>query len=110
MQRIVELIYSVPEMLVVLLIATALKPILTEYVNTSSGALRGFVNVMGPNLISLFIAFGMLYWVTMSRIIRGQVLQLKQQEYVRRRPVHLVHLVSVSFVSICFRTVSDRSL
>lgn len=82
MQRIVELIYSVPEMLVVLLIATALKPILTEYVNTSSGALRGFVNVMGPNLISLFIAFGMLYWVTMSRIIRGQVLQLKQQEYV----------------------------
>ena len=32
MQRIVELIYSVPEMLVVLLIATALKPILTEYV------------------------------------------------------------------------------
>ena len=40
------------------------------------------MNTMGPNLISLFIAFGMLYWVTMSRIIRGQVLQLKQQEYV----------------------------
>lgn len=82
MQRIVELIYSVPEMLVVLLIATALKPILTEYVNTGSGPLKSFVNVLGPNLISMFIAFGMLYWVTMSRIIRGQVLQLKQQEYV----------------------------
>ena len=82
MQRIVELIYSVPEMLVVLLIATALKPILTEYVNTGSGPLKSFVNTLGPNLISLFIAFGMLYWVTMSRIIRGQVLQLKQQEYV----------------------------
>lgn len=37
MQRIVELIYSVPEMLVVLLIATALKPILTEYVNSGGG-------------------------------------------------------------------------
>ncbi len=82
MQRIVELIYSVPEMLVVLLIATALKPILTEYVNTGSGPLKSFVNTLGPNLISMFIAFGMLYWVTMSRIIRGQVLQLKQQEYV----------------------------
>ena len=82
MQRIVEVIYSVPEMLVVLLIATALKPILTEYVNTGSGPLKSFVSVLGPNLISMFIAFGVLYWVTMSRIIRGQVLQLKQQEYV----------------------------
>ena len=83
MQRIVELIYAVPEMLVVLLIATALKPILTDYVNSSgTSPLNSFVNVLGPNLISMFIAFGLLYWVTMSRIIRGQVLQLKQQEYV----------------------------
>ena len=83
MQRIVELIYAVPEMLVVLLIAIALKPILTDYVNSSgTSPLKSFVNVLGPNLISMFIAFGLLYWVTMSRIIRGQVLQLKQQEYV----------------------------
>ena len=83
MQRIVELIYAVPEMLVVLLIATALKPILTDYVNSSgTSPLKSFVNVLGPNLISMFIAFGLLYWITMSRIIRGQVLQLKQQEYV----------------------------
>ena len=83
MQRIVELIYAVPEMLVVLLIATALKPSLTDYVNSSgTSPMKSFVNVLGPNLISMFIAFGLLYWVTMSRIIRGQVLQLKQQEYV----------------------------
>ena len=83
MQRIAELIYAVPEMLVVLLIATALKPILTDYVNSSgTSPMKSFVNVLGPNLISMFIAFGLLYWVTMSRIIRGQVLQLKQQEYV----------------------------
>ena len=83
MKRIVELIYAVPEMLVVLLIATALKPILTDYVNSSgTSPMKSFVNVLGPNLISMFIAFGLLYWVTMSRIIRGQVLQLKQQEYV----------------------------
>lgn len=82
MQRVVEIIYSVPEMLVVLLIATALKPILTEYINTGNGPIKEIVSILGPNLISMFIAFGALYWVTMSRIIRGQVLQLKQQEYV----------------------------
>ena len=38
--------------------------------------------VVGPNLIGMFIAFGLLYWVTMSRIIRGQIIQLKEQEYV----------------------------
>ena len=83
MQSYCRAIYAVPEMLVVLLIATALKPILTEYINSPGGGpLKSFANVLGPNLISMFIAFGLLYWVTMSRIIRGQVLQLKQQEYV----------------------------
>ena len=82
MQRFVELIYSVPEMLVVLLIATALKPILTEYVNSGgTSPLKSFVNILGPNLISMFIAFGVLYWVTMSRIIRGQVLQALEDIY-----------------------------
>ena len=47
MQRIVELIYAVPEMLVVLLIATALKPILTDYVNSSgTSPMKSFVNVL----------------------------------------------------------------
>ena len=40
------------------------------------------VTLLGANLISIFITFGLLYWVTMSRLIRGQILQLKQQEYV----------------------------
>ncbi|MDU3153679.1 MAG: ABC transporter permease subunit, partial [Anaerococcus hydrogenalis] len=31
---------------------------------------------------SIFIAFGLLYWVGMARIIRGQVLMLKKQEFV----------------------------
>ena len=71
MQRIVELIYSIPEMLIILLLSATLKP-----------ALEQFQTILGPNIIAMFIAFGLLYWVTMSRIIRGQILQLKQQEYV----------------------------
>ncbi len=82
MMRIVELIYSIPEVLVVLLISTALRPALTAFQNSGSGFFQNLVGVLGPNLISLFIAFGALYWVTMSRIIRGQILQLKEQEFV----------------------------
>lgn len=82
MQRIVEIIYSVPEVLIILLLGATLKPILEDFQNSGDGPLQNLVTILGPNLIAIFIAFGLLYWVTMSRIIRGQILQLKQQEYV----------------------------
>ncbi len=82
MMRIVELIYSIPEVLVVLLISITIKEPLAAWCNSSSSAMARSVAEIGPSLIAIFIAFGVLYWVTMARIIRGQVLMLKQQEYV----------------------------
>lgn len=82
MMRIVELIYSVPDVLVVLLLSTVLKAPLTDWFNTSTSPLVKGLSVMGPSLISIFIAFGLLYWVGAARIIRGQVLIIKEQEFV----------------------------
>lgn len=82
MMRIVELIYSVPEILVVLLLSTALSEPLKTFENSGDGFFQNIVSLLGPNIISMFIAFALLYWVTMARIIRGQILQLKEQEYV----------------------------
>ena len=82
MQRIVEIIYTIPEVLVILLLGSTLKPIFEEFQNSGDGFLQQMVTLLGANLISIFITFGLLYWVTMSRLIRGQILQLKQQEYV----------------------------
>ena len=82
MMRIAELIYSIPEILLVLLISVTLQPALIAFKDSGTGFWNNLVGVMGPNLISMFIAFGLLYWVTMARIIRGQILQLKEQEFV----------------------------
>lgn len=82
MQRIVEIIQSVPEVLVILLISVVLKENFNEKLATSKGLVGLMFHTVGTNVIAMFIAFGSLYWVTMSRIIRGQILQLKQQEYV----------------------------
>ena len=82
MMRIAELIYSIPEILLVLLISVTLQPALIAFKDSGHGFWNNLVGVMGPNLISMFIAFGLLYWVTMARIIRGQILQLKEQEFV----------------------------
>lgn len=82
MMRIVELIYSVPDVLVVLLLSITIKEPLTAWCNSSKSSFASSVAEIGPSLIAIFVAFGLLYWVTMARIIRGQVLMLKEQEYV----------------------------
>ena len=41
-----------------------------------------WMNTVGPNMISIFIVFALLYWVGMARMVRGQILTLKQSEYV----------------------------
>ena len=82
LMRILDLIYSIPDILVVLLISTVIKVPLTDWVNNSGTKFASSMSTIGPGLISIFIAFGLLYWVSMARIIRGQVLMLKQMEYV----------------------------
>jgi oligopeptide transport system permease protein len=37
---------------------------------------------LGANMLSMFFVFGLLYWVTMARLIRGQILAIKNNEYV----------------------------
>ena len=69
-------------MLVILLLAATLKPALQSFMSSGRGPIQSIVTILGPNIISMFIAFASLYWVGMSRIIRGQVLTLKGQEYV----------------------------
>ena len=72
--RIVDIIYSLPDMLVIILLAV----VLGKTLNVEGTILEK----IGANIISMFIVFGLLYWVSMARLIRGQILSLRQQEYV----------------------------
>ena len=82
MMRILDLIYSIPDVLVVILLSIGISQPMKSFVNSSSSEFAKKIGVLGPALISIFIAFGLLYWVGMARIIRGQVLMLKKQEFV----------------------------
>lgn len=74
--RIVDIIYSLPDMLMVILLAVVLREVF-------AGKIDGTVFAkIGSNIISLFVVFALLYWVSMSRLIRGQILSLREQEYV----------------------------
>lgn len=74
--RIVDIIYSLPDMLMVILLSSVLNVSLKPIIDGTS------LSKIGTNIISLFIVFAVLYWVSMSRLIRGQILSLREQEYV----------------------------
>lgn len=60
MMRIVDTISSIPMMLYVILLMV----------------------VLGPGLQSIIIAMGLTHWVGMARIVRSQVLSMREQEFV----------------------------
>src|SRR3954454_19592602 len=60
LMRLVDVIYAIPQLLIVLL----------------------FVNWWGPGLFNIFLAIGLVGWVTEARLVRGQFLSLREQEYV----------------------------
>ena len=74
--RIVDIIYSLPDMLMVILLSSVLNVSLKPIIDGTA------LSRIGTNIISLFIVFAVLYWVSMSRLIRGQILSLREQEYV----------------------------
>ncbi len=60
MMRVVDILYSLPFILVVVLLTV----------------------VFGPNLYLLFAALGAIYWLDMARIVRGQTLRLKAAPFI----------------------------
>jgi len=82
MMRIVDFIYGFPFLIVVILLQSFLKA------QARQGSTSGFMNAiiqindtMG-GLFFLFIAIGLVNWIGMARIARGQVLSQKKKEYV----------------------------
>ena len=60
MQRFIEIIYSVPFLLLTILL----------------------MMYLGPGIKSIIIAYAITGWVTMARLVRGQMLVLKEQEFI----------------------------
>ena len=112
MMRIVDIIYSLPDTLMVVLLSVVLNQVL-------GSALQGTVfQKLGTNMISLFVVFGVLYWVGMARLVRGQILSIKTNEYVLAaralgaKPGRIIkkhilpNCISVIFISVALQIPS----
>jgi oligopeptide transport system permease protein len=102
MMRIVDILYAFPLTIFVILLVVMLKDV-------GSGLEKAFVakfnfgRGLGAqwNLLLLFAAIGAVEWLTMARIVRGQVMALRHQDFVtaaislglRKRRIILRHLI-----------------
>ncbi|MFP4381902.1 MAG: ABC transporter permease [Candidatus Sumerlaeia bacterium] len=90
LMRLVDILYSLPFPVVVI--------ILMVYIPTNQPLWGGIVI---PRYVLLFLAIGMVEWLTMARIVRGQVLSIKEREFIeaaraigmRKRRILLRHLI-----------------
>jgi oligopeptide transport system permease protein len=71
LMRVVDILYGLPYILLVILFKIALEPLLGKYLSGQAS-----------NMVVLFLAIGLVSWLTMARVVRGQVLSLKSQPFV----------------------------
>lgn len=88
MMRLVDVLYSLPYIILVIVLLAMFR----------SQTARG-------QLILLFVALGSVSWLTMARIVRGQVLSLKNQEFVLA-----ARATGVSTPRIIFRHIVPNTL
>ena len=78
MMRFVDILYSVPRLIFILIAINAFNAGLQEWANR-----EGFTWLVESSRIAILIfTLGFIEWLTMARIVRGQVLSLKERQFV----------------------------
>lgn len=78
MMRIVEILYSVPRLIIILVFINAFDTHLKKWLaGINAAGLIGY-----SRIVILVLSLGLIEWLTMARIVRGQVLALKSLQYV----------------------------
>ena len=80
MMRVVDIIYSVPSLLIMILLSVVITTPMRQFCDAHANLTA--IRAVGPGLLSIFITFALLYWVDMARMVRGQILSIKETEYV----------------------------
>ena len=78
MMRFVDVLYSMPSIILAIVLMSTLEPILKRWLGTVGFAEAGKM----ARLFVMFTALGSVSWLTMARIVRGQVLSLRARPFV----------------------------
>lgn len=81
LMRIVDVLYGLPYILLVVLFKIAFESKLQALLDHEPMN-RWFGPAPAANMIVLFMAIGLVSWLTMARVVRGQVLSIRSQPYI----------------------------
>jgi oligopeptide transport system permease protein len=79
--RTVDVLLAFPNLLLVIVVITYLRAVLDQGEGPVLAVLGGLDKASG-GLIGVFIALGLISWLTVARLVRGQVLSLKEKEFI----------------------------
>jgi oligopeptide transport system permease protein len=83
MMRIVDILYSIPYILIVIVLLSVFAGQNTpDWIKSLADTFGGSGNQGLSKIFLLFFALGLVSWLTMARVVRGQILSLKNQEFV----------------------------
>ena len=104
MMRVVDIIYAIPYILIVIVLLSVFSG------NNTPGWIAAISSQFGGGaglnqIFLLFFALGLVSWLTMARVVRGQILSLKNQEFVMA-----ARATGVSTPSIIFRHLVPNAL
>src|SRR4051812_46050433 len=106
MMRIVDILYSIPYILIVIVLLSVFGgPNTPDWIGYLADKFGGAGNAGLAQIFLLFFALGLVSWLTMARVVRGQVLSLKNQEFVMA-----ARATGVSTFGIIFRHLVPNTL
>lgn len=79
--RVIDILYAFPNLLLTILIISYLRASLSTAVQEGNPIFQQVDKSTG-GLIAVFIVMALTYWIGVARIVRGQVLTLKEREYI----------------------------
>jgi oligopeptide transport system permease protein len=82
LMRIVDILYGLPYILLVILFKIALEDPIAGLISRMQSDSPSFSAGQAANLIVMFLAIGLVSWLTMARVVRGQVLSIRAMPYI----------------------------
>jgi oligopeptide transport system permease protein len=105
MMRIVDILYAFPSLLFIILLLAFFRSTITDVQPGTFSYFMGKIDDSMGGMFFIFVGIGLTAWQTMARLTRGQVLSVREKEFIEA-----AHTIGASNLRIMFRHILPNIL